>query len=349
MESATPIPRPVIGRTFIVAIAVLGVVAAAQIIAVAWAFMTRYYADSLPVPTRITRALSPEPPEQKNLVLNDTFAPVEDTAAPGVEAALPKPTPVPQAAHDIPNTPAASRVTELVEQARTLRERGDTTTALTRLREAQTLAADSALIISEMAVTYEKMGLADKAAEQWRRIFNMGETAGIYYSAAEAKLKSHDAGPGLAQKDADGFQPGSQLSLLDISSADAADLPGKKAVRIPLRARKNAKIDVRDVVIQVYFYDLVDDQSVVQTNANVSSHWSTLPADWADDEIEVLEVDYSPQTADSRQNLRPDNRKFFGYVVRVYYKNELQDMRAEPVKLLRQFPPPLILQADERK
>jgi hypothetical protein len=33
-------------------------------------------------------------------------------------------------------------------------------------------------------------------------------------------------------------------------------------------------------------------------------------------------------------------RKFLGYIVRVYYKDQLQAVRAEPNKLLNLFPPP---------
>ena len=42
--------------------------------------------------------------------------------------------------------------------------------------------------IFEIAITLEKMQLPDKAAEQWRRIFDMGESVGAYYTTAEARL-----------------------------------------------------------------------------------------------------------------------------------------------------------------
>jgi hypothetical protein len=36
-------------------------------------------------------------------------------------------------------------------------------------------------------------------------------------------------------------------------------------------------------------------------------------------------------------------RKYAGYQVRVYYNDQLQDVRAEPTKLLNLFAPPLSL------
>ncbi|MDQ6861670.1 MAG: hypothetical protein M3032_11020, partial [Verrucomicrobiota bacterium] len=42
------------------------------------------------------------------------------------------------------------------------------------------------------------------------------------------------------------------------------------------------------------------------------------------------------------------NRKYAGYQVRVYYNDQLQDVRAEPTKLLNLFPPPLTVTAGQQ-
>ena len=154
---------------------------------------------------------------------------------------------------------------------------------------------------------------------------------------------------GSSKKDTDGFQPGSVLALVDISKAPSADQPDKKfTLKIPLKRRPDTKIDVHDVVIQVFFYDMLDDQSVVQTNANMT-RWSTLPVDWNDSDIEILEVDYAAAAPGPKEK-HPEQRKYFGYIVRVYYKGDLQDMRANlTVKLLQQYPPPVTLPSEEMK
>jgi hypothetical protein len=46
---------------------------------------------------------------------------------------------------------------------------------------------------------------------------------------------------------------------------------------------------------------------------------------------------YSGPQASSNPNT------FYGYVIGIYYNGELQDSRAVPVKLVRDFPPPLFL------
>jgi tetratricopeptide (TPR) repeat protein len=348
MQTPPIIPKPAMGKTFIVAISLLGVIAAVELIAVGWAFIARSR------PSQQSTA-----PESK-LDLADTFtppagpqpAPVAPSQAPSV--ALPGPTPVSQASSppappEKNQSPSEIQLTALVVQARALRERGDTSTALTRLREALTISPSEPQIISELAITYEKMGLSDKALDQWKRIFEMGESAGIYYAAAEAKIKNSEAPPkpeAAASPEA-AVQPDSTLGLLDVVSKEEVDSNGANIVslKIPVKAKPGEKIEVSEVGIRVFFYDIIDDRSIVQTNANVSFHWTKLPADWIDSDIEILEVEYSQPMRDPKEK-QSENRKYYGYEVRIYYKNSLQDIRAEPVKLLKQFPPPVTLTDD---
>ena len=118
------------------------------------------------------------------------------TAAPGPRAVtpLPKPTPVSQQALiPVPQPNGQDRFNELVEQAKTLREHGDTYAAVTKLREAQATDPNNPLATAELAMTYEKMGFNEKAAENWNRIYEMGEAAGIYYEAARGRRQATQA------------------------------------------------------------------------------------------------------------------------------------------------------------
>ena len=371
MEVSSPITKHSVGKTFLVSIGLVALIALFELGAIAWAFIARFQASLPPAGTTIAepaQPLSQASPSEK-LVLDDPLAALpEAQPTPTPEMVLPKPTPISIARREAP--PARNRATELVEQARALRDQGDTLTALTRLREAQAAAPDQPQIISEMAITYEKMGLVMKAQEQWQRIFQMGESAGIYYAAADAKLNntgtaqkvgSPPATPAAVpnqmegaetggSKDAAGFQPNSTLAMADFVREEGSDPAAqtKFTLKIPVKSRAGSKIDVHELVIQVFFYDMVDNQNIVQTNANVNSQWTTAPTDWADNNMEILEVDYTLPRPDVRDNTRSvENRKYFGYVARIYYKKELQDMRAEPVRLLQQFPPPVTLQTEE--
>ena len=97
--------------------------------------------------------------------------------------------------------------------------------------------------------------------------------------------------------------------------------------------------------------------------------WVTPGHDWADTGTEVLDVTYyrSKQTSatpglaladvpDSVEKATKQKKRkgvqeapppaesgphqYLGYIVRVYYKDQLQAVRAEPTRLLNLFPPP---------
>ena len=283
-------------------------------------------------------------------------------------AVLPKPTPIPVAT-PTPARPATpqSRVAELIDMARTLRDQGDTGTAMTRLRQAQAIYSNYAPIISEMAITYEKMGLTGKAIEQWRRIYEMGERAGIYYAAAEAKLRAlqlPDPSPqelaatrlatGALSGDA-GAQSGPLLSLGTVGTTDDTGntQPARRLkLRVPILALPGSgPIQPRDVVIQVFFYEQLANGSVVETNANVTSSWArrmnpegeVQAVDWSTADPEVLEVDYAQPEFDPKDPRTRERRNYFGYSVRLYYKGTLNAKFADPAKLLSQFIPPAAL------
>jgi hypothetical protein len=342
-----PIPKLQLGRTFFIAAGVLALGAAAQIVALGWKqvgaikSMRAGEADRKPAMEAASRP--GRAPAFPDLPLETAVAePALTQALPRVRdpgSAIPNPTPI-NLARPTPPPRSDSPVPGLISQARIMRGQGDTATALIRLKEALAIEPRCYEGLAEMAMTYEAMGLLDKSMEFWRSVFEGGESAGVFFTVAEAKLKQAEQ---RSAPPKDAVQPGSALGIGDLVETDAS-VEGagvRKTLAIPMRAEEGEKIDVKDVVIQVYFYDRLEDGSILQTNANVSSKWTSAPVDWATAEPETLEVEYSDETAP-----QGSKRKYHGYVVRLYYRAELQDWRAEPEDLRKQFPPPLNLLND---
>jgi tetratricopeptide (TPR) repeat protein len=370
VQQAPAISRSSFGRTLGVAGWVLGAAALAEILAGGMALTNRARHIEAGGPGAIAEAVPPPGAAHPQPSFGDPFASITNstpaskpaplaiaaatpTASPILAAALPKPTPVDETQVAGPET----RLDGLVAEARALRAKGDMSTAITRLREAAAMSPKNALVISELAETYDKMGLQDKGLEQWRLIHDLGDSAGVYYELADAKLKAAElaaqatpAGSpasdngGAPVPDANGFQPGSSLALVNLSTVEKPETSeGYKrfTLKIPVKRRPDVKINVASVVIQVFFYDELGDNSIVRTNANVSSHWSTLPADWSQDDIEILEVDYTQ--APPEPGKIEEGRHYYGYVVCIYYNKDLQDQAADPDTLIKKFPPPLTL------
>jgi tetratricopeptide (TPR) repeat protein len=82
-----------------------------------------------------------------------------------------------------------SLVDQLKREGIELRDRGDTTNAIERLQEALDSEPNNAAVLSELAKTYDLMQLHDRANEVWRKLQEMGPSAGAAYELADRRLK----------------------------------------------------------------------------------------------------------------------------------------------------------------
>jgi tetratricopeptide repeat protein len=88
-------------------------------------------------------------------------------------------------------TPASwpSLADQLKREGIELRNRGDTTNAVERLQEALDSEPNNAAVLGELAKTYDLMQLYDRANEVWRKLQEMGPSAGPAYELADRRLK----------------------------------------------------------------------------------------------------------------------------------------------------------------
>jgi tetratricopeptide (TPR) repeat protein len=283
-------------------------------------------------------------------------------------------------------TPATSTISladRLLKEANAARESGDTVNALSRLNDAAQRDPKNAEVLAEMAMIYESIQNFERSAETWRRVQQIGPSAGPLYELADMKLKTgvptstNASAPeqtAVARLDVaasrgsvEGIPTGSTLGISEVKASETPDPDSETnlMLRIAVKKRPNAVIDHTKVKIQVYFYDTAGDNDIKLTDADVSYEWLTPNHDWADSNSETLAVTYirpKSKTKSAESDLAaaaaainpakkgkpvkasppPDasSRKYLGYIVRVYYNDQLQDKRAEPTKLLTLFPAP---------
>src|SRR6266704_3030302 len=91
----------------------------------------------------------------------------------------------------VDQTPASwpSLVDQLLREGIELRDRGDTTNAIERLQEALDNDPNSAAVLAELAKTYDLTQLRDRANEIWRKLQEMGPSAGAAFELADRRLK----------------------------------------------------------------------------------------------------------------------------------------------------------------
>jgi hypothetical protein len=235
---------------------------------------------------------------------------------------------------------------ELVEESRAAAAKGDTDSAIKLLEEAETQVPRQPAALAEVAVQFEKCSAPARALKLWERVHQFGISAGIYYSAADAKLHL------LQSKSSDETTAESPFNAknapLRFSKLSLREQQGSTAARriftleVPVQRAGPTPIEVRNVSVQVQFFDQLNGRTLERTNAAIRWKWASVPVDWREDSIETLEVDY--HQAHSRST--NEERRYFGYVASVYYKDKLLDSKADPPRLGQQYPPPRVLARD---
>ena len=363
-------------KTFSVAMALLGAIAALQVLTALYLY-TRHVREASAIPMR--NAVEARLFNDAKVTPTPKARPVTVPAVAGVPPATVRRKPA----------PPTSVAETLLRVAKGFRERGDTTNAIAKLQQATALDPGNAEILAELAMTYESMQLFDRSNEVWRRLQSLGATVGPLYELAELKLRvgvpaqnaiaaNGTPAQGAASQtgDAAGIPDGSTFGISEVSlkTERDPDAETRLLLRVGVKVRPDTPIDHTKVKLQVFFYDMVNNDQVVLTDAEVSYEWVTPGHDWAETGTEVLDVTYLrhkrndplPGTALENQPVEvPDSvekaklakrkssaagdllptsesgpRQYVGYIVRVYYKDQLQAVRADPTRLLNLFPPP---------
>jgi tetratricopeptide (TPR) repeat protein len=346
--------------SFHIGLGLIGILAIAEVFFAASYYVSRARVarvSAQAVAATVTRPLAPALPSG-----TAAPAPVQPAASPAAAVSAPSP----------------SLVDQLLREGIELRDRGDTTNALARLQEALDSEPNNASVLAETAKTYDLMQNYDRANEIWRKLQEMGPSAGAAYELAVQRLKLGVSAPeaadsGIANSPADaaerrdigGNPEGSVMGITEVKTIETPDPDAEKnlALQIGIRKQPGASIDHEKVRIFVKFYDTVGDKDVKLTDADVNYEWLTPKHDWTETNPEVLSVKYvHAKTGDASSDLslaeaaatvRPGQksrgakgsaagsgrRKYLGYIIQVYYDDELQAVQAEPSRLLQLFPP----------
>jgi hypothetical protein len=355
--------------SFKIGIGLVTAFAIAEIFSASYYMVTRRNAPyTAAAPTTAQPTAAPAPVIAKSTPAASVAPFVAPSAAPTVAAA--------------PPSPAISTEERLMTEAAELNKSGDTANALNRLEQATAKNPKNAQAFTEMAKIYESMQNFARSNEMWRKVQEIGPSAGTAnYEMAELKLKrgaavtsvpSPAATPppaeaAVSRATTDGVPDGSTFGISEVTATETPDTDAETnlMLRIAVKKRANSVIDHTKVKIQVYFYDTVDDKDIKLTDADVNYEWLTPNHDWSQSAPEVLAVTYlraknkamsqdaalsaAASAVNPGKKGRPTTkapeadagrRKYLGYIVRIYYNDKLQAVKADPTKLLNLFPPP---------
>lgn len=335
-------------RTFTVAMWVIGFIAGGQFLAMGWVLMRHQPAASALTEAKLEEAqaggaslvageaagltgaelgkrILPPMPEVFRQEMTQSAKVLPTHPLRGVGGVIAPVSPQTYSAHLITD-PAVER---LLDTAKELRASGNIQAALRTLQAAEAKQADHPRILSDIAGAYSQLGLDDKAAVYWEKIFRLGEQrAGAYFDMADMVLKGKQL-ESSPNKD-------STLSIGDIAEIRDKEVTAGERItlRVKIQAKQGSQPVGADLALLVYFYDSVDGKRFLPSTADTSESYISAPYDWRNGESEQIEVSYYQPVFTKEQKRDLGERVYYGYIVELYYQNELQDVVAAPRKLM---------------
>jgi Putative Zn-dependent protease, contains TPR repeats len=334
-SSGHPLPKAPAERTFVFAVALLVIVALIQIAAVIVAVAPN---------VRLDRLVATEQINENQLVATAVEQPVPAEVSAAVAAR-----------EDNVN----QQINLLLDQADAFWEAGKIEESLQPLMEASRLRPDEPMIWASIARTQRALGRDAQAMAYLHRILadpkvqdpshpdyealrqhaqaelvdmGLADPSAVLPEAATRTASATSPAPANTMRDEVGIPIGSVMGIVETRLQDGE--PGTKKLRIATKTSASVEVnDPMDVQTMVYFFEQNDHGDIMQTQSTVSPEWLSPPIDWKNSEPELLEVLYPLPEGQGDQPLQ-----YYGYVVGVYFKGELQDVRAEPPSLAEQFP-----------
>jgi len=233
------------------------------------------------------------------------------------------------------------RLNRFNEEARTFQQNGDFPLAEASLKKALELKADDLLTLTNMAFLEQAKGNNQGAVDAWKKIIEVApendktvrlarERAGLLEEnmrlEAEAKLREQNLLATGTRKifiDSVKFSP-------EILPANPGEVQADFVMKLDAGAEG---FDSSKLRIQVFVYSQAPDNQLEP--AKIEAAFLSDPPEWKTADGEILRVKYSKYFQPSDSSV---DRNYFGYLMRLYYNNDLQDQRAEPAKLLELFP-----------
>lgn len=248
-----------------------------------------------------------------------------DPPAKPMARAVPELPPVPEPEQLVTPAIADPRSELLVTEARRARVAGDMGAAIVKLEEALGESPGDPTVLYELGMVHEMMGVYEKAADYYEKVFQLGVSgAGNLYEAAAAKLR-------------DGFeQPGDMLGKLALGRVRIFNDPkaegGQRVVlTVPVQKAPGEEVEAAEIEVAVTFFNRTDKNRIVQLEDEswAEPTWVSLPFDWAGGE-ESLRMNYRIPARDEQTAHLFGELTYYGQVVTLSYKGEVLDVQAWP-------------------
>ena len=218
----------------------------------------------------------------------------------------------------------------LVSTGEELRVEGNMAGAIQALRRAEEALPDHPRVLAEMAATLSQMRQDRKADFYWQKLIEMSPTRARDYSIiAQQQLAGGFSAPTESV--------GQIMSIGEIEVDESS--PVAEGQRVSLRIVIDSKPELNPVGDQlsllVYFYDRIDGERIDASTADTSYLYPTEPYDWQTNGREEIIVNYDQPVFTELQKREQGERRYYGYAIELYYRDQLQDRVTRPEDISR--------------
>jgi tetratricopeptide (TPR) repeat protein len=231
-----------------------------------------------------------------------------------------------------------SNVRRFIEDARRYRREGDFNLAEAALQEALKRDSENVLALTHFALLEEARENTQSALEYWQKIIAAQPADAVTLQLAKDRASIIEERIQLeieADRRAEVLENSRRVIILSKVETDPkplpADPPEIQKDFILKKNNQNVSIDPGQVRIQLFFYDRLTDGRLIRSP--IDAQFLSESVDWEERPQEVLRARYFKSGP-----LEGQERTYYGYLLRIFYEDELQDEHASPVSLLRIFP-----------
>lgn len=228
---------------------------------------------------------------------------------------------------DLP--PMNERAIELLRGARAAQVEGDMRRVILKLTQANELSPDHPAILFYFGVAYETLYNAEKAREYFLKVYEQRACAGKYAQLAMRHLEVGFENPSARR---------GEMSIGAIRDYRESNADGSQRItlHIPVMMTNAEHVDLDQLEVPVQMFERSDNAAKKVDfvhGVQPAFRWLNEQPDWRDGE-EILEVIYDVPLQSEEDVATRGLLGYYGYVVKLIYKNEPMDCKSAPGALV---------------
>lgn len=219
-----------------------------------------------------------------------------------------------------------SEVDNLIRKGVAAMIAGDMRRCILSLEQASTIAPEYPALLYYYGMAYDKLLNPGKARDYYKRLYLMRDGAGKYFERAARRL-TYGADTPAVLRGKLAFGPYKEQRTYDPEQGE------KVTVLLPVMLAPGEEVRSDDILIRIECFELVNGRRIDFSREKAKAVWVNEVQTWENWEENVL-VTYVVPPPDMGDFNSSGDAKYYGFVAKMYYKDEPMDCVSSPASLI---------------